>query len=289
MELEYETADVFTTTRFGGNPLAVVHGAEALDGARMQAIAREFNLSETVFVLPSGVADARLRIFTPGQEVPFAGHPNVGTAVLLARRMEGAPTTLRLEQQAGIVTAWISRNAAGTPTAAEIEAPLPLQLGANLDPGEVALCAGLPPGAIHLNGHPPIEAGCGLPFAIAEVEDVATLADATPDTAAFRRHLSRTGALLLHAPLGLGRRRVRMFSPLDGIGEDPATGSANCALAGLLLAVAGGSVLNLEVEQGVEMGRPSLLHLAARRDADGAIRVRVGGGVVPVARGTIWV
>lgn len=289
MELDYETADVFTTTRFGGNPLAVVHGAEALDGARMQAIAREFNLSETVFVLPSGVADARLRIFTPGQEVPFAGHPNVGAAVLLARRLEGAPTTLRLEQEAGIVTAWITRNTSGAPTAAEIEAPLPLQLGANLDPAEVALCAGLPPGAIHLNGHPPIEAGCGLPFAIAEVEDVATLATATPDIAAFRRHLSRTGALLLHAPLGLGRRRVRMFSPLDGIGEDPATGSANCALAGLLLAVAGGSVLNLEVEQGVEMGRPSLLHLAARRDADGAIRVRVGGGVVPVARGTIWV
>ncbi|HEV7456741.1 MAG TPA: PhzF family phenazine biosynthesis protein [Roseococcus sp.] len=289
MELEYETADVFTTTRFGGNPLAVVHGAEALDGARMQAIAREFNLSETVFVLPSGVADARLRIFTPGQEVPFAGHPNVGAAVLLARRMEGASGTLRLEQEAGIVTAWISRNAAGAPAAAEIEAPLPLQLGANLDPAEVALCAGLAPGAIHTNGHPPIEAGCGLPFAIAEVEDVATLAAATPDIAGFRRHLARTGALLLHAPLGLGRRRVRMFSPLDGIGEDPATGSANCALAGLLLAVAGGSVLNLEVEQGVEMGRPSLLHLAARRDADGAIRVRVGGGVVPVARGTIWV
>lgn len=289
MELEYETADVFTTTRFGGNPLAVVHGAEALDGARMQAIAREFNLSETVFVLPSGVADARLRIFTPGQEVPFAGHPNVGAAVLLARRMEGASGTLRLEQEAGIVTAWISRNAAGAPTAAEIEAPLPLQLGANLDPAEVALCAGLAPGAIHTNGHPPIEACCGLPFAIAEVEDVATLAAATPDIAGFRRHLARTGALLLHAPLGLGRRRVRMFSPLDGIGEDPATGSANCALAGLLLAVAGGSVLNLEVEQGVEMGRPSLLHLAARRDADGAIRVRVGGGVVPVARGTIWV
>lgn len=289
MELDYETADVFTTTRFGGNPLAVVHGAEALDGARMQAIAREFNLSETVFVLPSGVADVRLRIFTPGQEVPFAGHPNVGAAVLLARRLDGAPATLRLEQEAGIVTAWITRNTSGAPTAAEIEAPLPLQLGANLDPAEVALCAGLPPGAIHLNGHPPIEAGCGLPFAIAEVEDVATLATATPDIAAFRRHLSRTGALLLHAPLGLGRRRVRMFSPLDGIGEDPATGSANCALAGLLLAVAGGSVLNLEVEQGVEMGRPSLLHLAARRDADGAIRVRVGGGVVPVARGTIWV
>ena len=289
MELEYETADVFTTQRFGGNPLAVVHGAGALDGARMQAIAREFNLSETVFVLPSGVADARLRIFTPGQELPFAGHPNVGAAVLLSRRHAGAPATLRLEQQAGIVNAWITRNAAGTPTAAEIEAPKPLQLGAPFKPEAIAECAGLLEPAIHVNGHSPIAAGCGLAFAIAEVQDAATLAQALPDTAAFRRHLADVSGLLLHAPLGIGRRRVRVFCPLDGIPEDPATGSANVALAGLLLALAGGSVLNLEVEQGVEMGRPSLLHLAARREADGAIRVRVGGGVVPVARGTIWV
>jgi len=288
MELDYETADVFTTRRFGGNPLAVVHGAGALDAARMQAIAREFNLSETVFVLPSGVADARLRIFTPGQEVPFAGHPNVGTAVLLARRRDPAPETLRLEQEGGIVHARLTRNAAGIPVAAEIEAPQPLALGATLDPAEVALCAGLPAAAVHVNGHPPIEAGCGLAFAIAEVSDVATLATASPDAAAFRRHLARTGMLLLHAPLGVGRRRARMFSPLDGIHEDPATGSANCALAGLLLAMAGGSLLHLEVEQGVEMGRPSLLHLAARREADGAIRVRVGGGVVPVSRGVLF-
>jgi trans-2,3-dihydro-3-hydroxyanthranilate isomerase len=130
MELEYETADVFTTQRFGGNPLAVVYGADAFDAARMQAIAREFNLSETVFVLASGVADARLRIFTPASELPFAGHPNVGAAVLLARRRGDAATTLRLEQAGGLVTAWLSRNALGTPTAAEIEAPQPLHLGA---------------------------------------------------------------------------------------------------------------------------------------------------------------
>ncbi len=287
MELDYETADVFTTQRFGGNPLAVVHGADALLPARMQAIAREFNLSETVFVLASGVADARLRIFTPASELPFAGHPNVGAAVLLARRRGDAPTTLRLEQAGGLVTAWLSRNAAGIPTAAEIEAPQPLQLGAPFAPEAIAECAGLPPDGVHVNGHSPIAAGCGLPFAIAEVQDAATLARALPDTAAFHRHLAGVSGLLLHAPLGIGRRRVRVFCPLDGIPEDPATGSANVALAGLLLALAGGSLLNLEVEQGIGMGRPSLLHLAARREADGAIRVRVGGGVVPVARGVL--
>jgi trans-2,3-dihydro-3-hydroxyanthranilate isomerase len=289
MELEYETADVFTTERFGGNPLAVVHGADALDDARMQAIAREFNLSETVFILRSAFADARLRIFTPGMEVPFAGHPNVGAAVLLARRRAGAPRVLRLEQAGGLVTAWLTRAASGPPTAAEIEAPQPLSLGATHDPLAIAECAGLAPGGVHVNGHPPIAAGCGLPFVIAEVEDAALLAQATPDTAAFRRHLPDVPGLLLHAPLGIGRRRVRVFAPLAGVVEDPATGSANLALAGLLLALAGGSVLDLEVEQGLEIGRPSLLHLAARREGDGAIRVRVGGGVVPVARGMIRV
>lgn len=287
MELDYETADVFTTRRFGGNPLAVVYGADALEAPRMQAIAREFNLSETVFVLASGVADARLRIFTPAEELPFAGHPNVGAAVLLARHRGGEATMLRLEQAGGMVTAWLTRNAAGIPTAAEIEAPQPLQLGAPFTPEVIAACAGLLPGLIHVNGHSPIAAGCGLPFAMAEVEDAARLADATPDTAAFRRHLPSVAGLLLHAPLGIGRRRVRVFCPLSGIPEDPATGSANVGLAGLLLALAGGTVLDLEVEQGIEMGRPSLLHLAARREADGAIRVRVGGGVVPVSRGVI--
>jgi trans-2,3-dihydro-3-hydroxyanthranilate isomerase len=142
-----------------------------------------------------------------------------------------------------------------------------------------------------VNGHAPLLAGCGAAFAIAEVEDASLLGAAMPDLAAMTRYLPSLATppvgLLLHTPLGIGRRRARMFAPLAGIMEDPATGAANIALAGLLLHLAGGSALVLEVEQGIEMGRPSELHLAARREADGAIRVRVGGGVVPVSRGHI--
>ncbi|MCW8085310.1 PhzF family phenazine biosynthesis protein [Sabulicella glaciei] len=282
MPLEFETADVFTATRFGGNPLALVHGAEALDDAMLQAIAREFNLSETVFALAPREAgqDAFLRIFTPFGELPFAGHPNVGAAVLLSRRM-GREGTLRLGQAAGVVVAEVSGSEA------EIEAPKKLALGNALDPEAVAACAGLAPGALHLNNHVPLVAGCGTPFALAEVEDAALLSAALPDVAAFGRSLTEVVGLLLHTPLGIGRRRARMFAPLAGIAEDPATGSANCALAGLLLELNGGSALALEVEQGMEMGRPSQLRLVARREADGAIRVRVGGGVVPVGRGVL--
>src|SRR3954452_7146958 len=127
MHLEFETCDVFTDTRFGGNPLAVVQGGAALDGAAMQRVAREFNLSETVFVLPAETpeAAARIRIFTPGAELPFAGHPNVGTAVVLARRLGLTGDTIVLDQAAGRVVARLKRDAAGQVAAAEIEAPLP--------------------------------------------------------------------------------------------------------------------------------------------------------------------
>jgi trans-2,3-dihydro-3-hydroxyanthranilate isomerase len=274
--LEFETANIFTDTRFGGNPLAIVHGAGALEGAAMQAIARDFNLSETVFVTRVGAGSARIRIFTPGVEVPFAGHPNVGAAVLLARR-HGWSGAVELHQAAGTVRAEVRG------VHAEIEAPRPLSVGATLEAAVVAACGGLV--ARDLRG-PPRMAGCGLDFAIAEVTDAATLARAVPDAGAFRRLFADATGVLFHAPLEPGRRRARMFSPLDGIPEDPATGSANCALAGLLLHEAGGEELALQVEQGVEMGRPSLLTLHARR-AEGGIRVRVGGGVVPVARGVL--
>ncbi len=293
MELEFETCDVFTTSRFGGNALALVYGADGLESEALAAIAREFNLSETVFILPPErePADVRLRIFTPGLELPFAGHPNVGAAVMIARRIGHEGNQLILEQPAGHVTAWLTRGAGGVPVAAEIEAPRPLTLGATLDRAAIAACAALPVEAIHVNAHPPILAGCGTPFAVAEVEDVAHLAAATPDILAMRKCFhplpSQPVGLLLHTPLGVGRRRARMFAPLNGVVEDPATGSANVALAGLLLHLAGGSTLALEVEQGEEMGRPSHLILAARREADGTIRVRVGGGVVPVSRGVI--
>jgi trans-2,3-dihydro-3-hydroxyanthranilate isomerase len=297
MDVEFETCDVFTSARFGGNPLALVYGADGLEDTALQAIAREFNLSETVFVLPPErePADVRLRIFTPGMELPFAGHPNVGAAVMIARRIGHEGEQLVLEQPAGHVTAWLTRGphggTAGGPVAAEIEAPLPLTLGVSFDRAAIAACCALPVEAIHVNAHPPLMAGCGAPFVIAEIEDVELLAAATPDILAMRQCFGPMASppvgLLLHTPLGIGRRRARMFAPLNGVVEDPATGSANVALAGLLLHLAGGSSLALEVEQGADLGRPSLLVLAARRELDGGIRVRVGGGVVPVSRGVM--
>ncbi|MGG5812287.1 PhzF family phenazine biosynthesis protein [Falsiroseomonas sp. CW058] len=286
MTFEYETCDVFTTTRFGGNPLAVVYGAEALDGAAMQRVAREFNLSETVFVLPATEGnDAFLRIFTPGVEVPFAGHPNVGAAVMLARRM-GRRGRILLGQAAGLVVAELTETG-GEVAGARITAPRPFARARTVPAQDAAACAALPAGAV---AGEVVVGGCGLDFALAEVADAAVLARAVPDIPAFRARmpLSVAAGLHLFTRLAPGRLRARMLTPIDGIGEDPATGSANCALGGLLLEREGGEALEIEVEQGVEMGRPSLLHVTARRGADG-IRVTVGGGVVPVAAGRIWV
>jgi trans-2,3-dihydro-3-hydroxyanthranilate isomerase len=286
MSLMFETCDVFTTTRHGGNPLAVVYGASGLDGAAMQAIAREFNLSETVFVLAAEASAARIRIFTPGRELPFAGHPNVGAAVLLARHLEVAGNGLVLDQAAGPVEARLLRDEAGMVTEAHITAPQPFTLGGTLERGAVAACAGLP----GILGEAVI-ASCGSPFAIAEVRDAEALAAASPDPAAFRAHLpaERAVGLLLYTRLSPGRLRARMFAPLAGIPEDPATGSANVALAGLLLSRLGADALEIEVEQGIEMGRPSLLALAAQTTPHSGIRVSVGGAVVPVSAGRLLI
>jgi len=290
MRLAYETCDVFTDRRFGGNPLAVVRDAAGLDTAVMQAVAREFNLSETVFVEAADEpsATARIRIFTPGMELPFAGHPNVGAAVLVARYLGIQGDRLRLDQAAGRVEATLIRDETNHVTAATITAPKPFALGQALDPAAMAACAGLP-GVV---GEPVI-ASCGTPFAVAEVADEATLAAASPDAAAFRQHLPSGLAVGLHlfcrqASEGTTLRlRTRMFAPLGGIVEDPATGAANVALGGLLLHRAGGERLALSIEQGMEMGRPSLLAVEAWTD-QGAIRVSVGGGVVAVSRGWLY-
>ncbi len=291
MKLEFETADVFTQERFGGNPLAVVFGAGALDGAAMQRVAREFNLSETVFVLGVESEAARIRIFTPGSELPFAGHPNVGTAVLLARRLGLASDRILLDQDAGRVVARLGRDADGVVTGAEIEAPRPFAEIAPFSAEMAAACAGLPVSALITRTHAPLIGGCGNRIAFAELVDSEALSAASPDVAAFRAHLPVSAAtgLFLHAPLPDGRRRGRMFGPLEGIPEDPATGSANVALAALLLRASDDDNLALEVEQGIEMGRPSRLAIRAWRDAGGELRAAVGGGVVPVSQGSILV
>jgi trans-2,3-dihydro-3-hydroxyanthranilate isomerase len=257
----------------------------------MQALAAEFNLSETTFVLPpeDPANTARVRIFTPAGEIPFAGHPNVGTGFALAREGCDQAGALRFEEIAGLVEVRVDRDAAGEPTGATIAAPQPLSLGPEMPAETVAALAGIAPEDVLAGAHRPVWASMGNPFFVAEVAGEA-LTEAAPDLAAFRRASAERpeqgGRVALHLYARNGARvRTRMFAPLHGVVEDPATGSANVALGGLLLSLTGEAEGRYEISQGVEMGRPSLLRVAARRAPDGGIRATVGGGCVPVLRG----
>ena len=284
----FVTVDVFTDTRFGGNPLAVFPDARGMSDAEMQALAAEFNLSESTFVLPPDdpANTARERIFTPKVEMPFAGHPNVGTGYVLAdRAVDGV---LRFEEIAGLVTVQVLRDAAGVVTGSTIAAPQPLALGPDYTPVQIAGCAGLDPWEVVTERHRPITAGCGNPFVIAEVTPEA-LTRAAPDHAEFRRVAKAIPALASRFGLYLyaqdqGRVRARMFSPSLGVGEDPATGSAAAPLAALLLSLGREDQGAWDIVQGVEMGRPSLLRTTAHRGPDG-IRATVGGGCLKVLEG----
>ena len=290
MEHEFETVDVFTTQRFGGNPLAVFPDARGIDPGEMQRIAREFNLSETTFVLPAADAahTAQVRIFTPMHELPFAGHPNVGTALVLAARAGNRPERMVFEEAAGLVE--IVFDWSGAHPRATLDAPQPLTVGEAIAVATVAACTGLEEADVLTGLHAPVVAGVGTLFVLAEVTPEA-LARAAPDTAAMRaaalRHAVRPLGfpVHLHARVGAGRR-TRMFAPLSGVTEDPATGAANLALVALLLSVSGEAALAIELEQGVEMGRPSQLYATARRASDG-VRASIGGSAVPVLRGVL--
>ena len=286
----FETVDVFTDRRFGGNPLAVFTDARGLDTATMQAIAAEMNLSETAFVLPPAdpANDARVRIFNRTAEMPFAGHPSIGTAWVLARRRGDPGDRIRLEVPAGIVEAVVERDASGTPTGARITAPRALTTGATLDPAAIAGCIGVTVAAILTERHPPLEIAVGVGFVAVELAPEA-VATAAPDIAQFRT--VRAGmagegdrlAVLVYARRG-DLLHARMFAPLAGTHEDPATGSANAALAALLLSIDGGDTARFTATQGVEMGRPSLLRLTAKR-GPGGITATVAGDCVAVFAG----
>jgi trans-2,3-dihydro-3-hydroxyanthranilate isomerase len=288
----YETVDVFTDRQFGGNPLAVFTDARGLSDAQMQALAAEMNYSETTFVLPPAdpANDARVRIFHRTAEMPFAGHPNVGTACVLARHGRDRGGVLRFEQLAGLVEIDVERDAGGAVVSATIAAPQPLALGLELAPDAIAACAGLASGDIVTANHQPVQASVGVKFVLAETRAEA-LTGASPDISAFRKleaghaELNRRLSLFLYARDG-NEIRARMFAPLAGTWEDPATGSASAALGALLLSLDGGDRAAFTITQGVEMGRPSLLEVTAQRGTDG-IRSRVGGGCVPMFRGQV--
>lgn len=288
----FVTLDVFTDRRFGGNPLAVFPDARGLSDADMQALAAEFNLSETTFVLPPSdpANTARVRIFNRTAEMPFAGHPNVGTGFVLAGQARDRDGVLRFEELAGLVEVRAARDGAGALVGAEIDAPQPLSLGATLTPAQVAACAGVEPEDIITTAHSPVQATVGVDFFLAQVTSQA-LGMASPDLAGFRTvagEVDRAGdrlSLFLYALDGEAVR-ARMFAPLTGTFEDAATGSASATLGALLLSLTSQAEARYEIIQGVEMGRPSRLNVSARRAADG-VRASVGGGCVPVFSGEV--
>jgi len=288
MNHRFETVDVFTDRRFGGNPLAVFTDAEGLSGEEMQALAAEINLSETTFVLPPAdpANTARVRIFHRTAEMPFAGHPSIGTAYVLARAGYVGGGEARLEVPAGLVRVTIATDAGGQPSGGTLTAPQPLRLGQALDRGSIAACLGLLPDAVRVATHPPIAASMGVQFILAEVAGEA-LSRCIPDIAAFRAtiapEMDGRFSLLVYAHDG-DEVRARMFAPLAGTYEDPATGSAAAALGGLLLSLRGGDALGFTIRQGIEMGRPSRIEVAAERTAEGII-AHVGGSCVPMFRG----
>jgi trans-2,3-dihydro-3-hydroxyanthranilate isomerase len=302
---EYVRVNVFTAERFGGNPLAVLPDARGLTDEQMQAIAREFNLSETTFVLPPDNPQnhARVRIFTPAHEMPFAGHPNVGTGFVLSRAMDNPPEHLVFEEIAGLVRVHILRGPDKQITGTQISAPRSLSVGDAVSTETVAACASLAPEDILTTAHDPLKASVGTEFVIAEVASLEALARAAPDLAAFRSAGIESGTALPGAQLRFAlllyvrrdgdatRLRARMFAPLGGVLEDPATGSACAALAALLTSMAPGENVDLhyEIEQGVEMGRPSLLIASGRKTAEGPVEATVAGSCVPSGRGTLEV
>ena len=292
----YFICDVFTDTRFGGNQLAVVPDARGLSDRAMQQIAREFNFSESTFVLPPERGyTRRVRIFTPRAEVPFAGHPNVGTAFVLAAT--GAlgtvdrPLTVTFEEGAGPVPVTIQRGAGGT-IWCELSAPEPLSLGAVVPAETVAAAVSLSPDDVVTRTHPPQVASVGLPFLVAELRDRAALERARPAMqgvdAVIALGVVPDIHLYIHSDDGFDLR-ARMFAPLDGVQEDPATGSANCALAALLgrFDPMADGIRRWRIAQGVEMGRPSLLEASVVKRAGSVIEARIGGASVLVSEGTI--
>lgn len=298
--LPFVTVDVFTETRFAGNPLAVITDARGLSDADMQRIAAEFGYSETTFVLPPKDPGntAEVRIFTPVTEVPFAGHPNVGTAFVLASAgsVFGNPVgdSIRFEEKAGLVSVSVTRDSEGQLTGTTIRAPGPLVVGAPISPSTMAPCLNLGIRDIETSRHEPVFASVGLKFILIEVTDLEALGRAQPhieSLAALRAaHADEDCdcATFLYTWVGEDHVRARMFAPFDNVAEDPATGSASAALGAFLTTLGPHPrQRSLLVEQGVEMGRRSLIHLAVST-ADGRFDfVEISGCSVPVMRGEI--
>jgi trans-2,3-dihydro-3-hydroxyanthranilate isomerase len=243
MQRRFVTLDVFTSRRFTGNGLAVVLDPQGLDGAAMQAIAREFNLSETVFVLPPSdpAHRALLRIFTPAAELPFAGHPTVGSAVLLARIDGGADRReLVVEEGIGPIRCTVEPIDADRGYARFDLARLPTEVGPAADTQAIAAALGLDPADIGLPGFSPSRWSAGAPYTCVPVRSLEAIGRCRIDLgrwdAAFGHDAHNAAFLFCRDTVERGRAwHARMFAPRAGVPEDPATGSAAAAFAGMLV------------------------------------------------------
>ncbi|MEU2661548.1 PhzF family phenazine biosynthesis protein [Micromonospora sp. NPDC007220] len=281
--LAYEIVDVFTDRPFAGNPLAVVFGAEGLATEQMQALALEFNLSETVFVLPPTQVGAtyRARIFTPAEELPFAGHPSVGAAVTASRRGMFGVGQVTQECGAGVLPIEVAATGAtltgGVPT-----------LGPELDPEPLLEMAGL--NADDHVGPAPRVAGCGLEFPYLPVRPDAVARARVNAAAAQRYGVEHVSVFSWDAAAQTAHARV--FVPGLGVPEDPATGSAALGLGVWLVAsglLPADGRAEYTVHQGIEINRPSVLACTVTAEDGQAVGATVAGHVVPVARGEIMV
>jgi trans-2,3-dihydro-3-hydroxyanthranilate isomerase len=296
MRRRFVTLDVFTERRFAGNPLAVVLDPQGLDTAAMQAIAREFGHPETVFVLaPRDPAHrAALRIFTPAAEMPFAGHPTVGTAVLLCRLDGSAARELVVEEGIGPVRCRTAMVDADCGRAAFELPRLPAEAGRAPATEAIAAALGLEPGDLGFGDFAPAPWSAGNPMCFVPVRSLVAIARARPDPARFDTTFGIGGRAIAYLFCGEVSQRghdfhARMFAPGLGVPEDPATGSAAAAFAGLLATqgrYADGDH-TVAIEQGYQMGRPSLMELRFTMRGGALAAASVGGGAVVVTEGMI--
>ncbi|MBL9049008.1 MAG: PhzF family phenazine biosynthesis protein [Tabrizicola sp.] len=295
--LAFHTCDVFTDRRYAGNPLGIVLGADDLTAVQMQTIAREFNLSETIFVQrPVNPAHtARVRIFLPFAEIPFAGHPTIGCAIHLATGAAGPgdfDCDITLEEEAGLVPVRVWRR--GAAIRAEFKAPvLPHGVADAVLAGtdQLAAATGLLPEEIGFGDHRPGIWQGGPRFLFIPVGSLKALARSKPMEPAWAEVTAKAGAakVLLYTRGQDCDFRTRMYGPGEGVLEDPATGSASAILAAQLMAARALSEgeSRLTLHQGVEMGRPSEIGLTVRVTSGSVSEVRIQGSAVPVSEGRI--
>jgi trans-2,3-dihydro-3-hydroxyanthranilate isomerase len=294
MRRKFFTLDVFTRRRYAGNPLAVVLDPDGLDGAAMQAIAREFNLSETVFVLPPAdkAHRAKLRIFTPARELPFAGHPTVGSAVLLNRIDGGAgERQVVVEEGIGPVRCTVEAIDADTGRARFELARLPAETEATAAPAVIAAALGLAESDIGFDNFKPARWSAGNEFTFVPLAGLDAMRRCRPDTSRSDEAFGTTGAFLFCRETAEPGHafHARMFAPRAGIPEDPATGSAVAAFAGVLAhftRMADGTHAFV-IEQGYEMGRPSLISLSTTINGGKLTAGAIAGEAVVMSEGTL--